>query len=135
MFDLAPLFPAVRKIAASNAQGESYLTDLVGVYRRRRLVVETVVLPDTTEIRGINSRTELAEVAALVRQSKNEELMGSGVTIVDSATTYIDQDVEVGVDTVIHPASCSRAARASARPAKSTRASASWTPRWATARS
>ena len=103
MFDLAPLFPAVRKIAASNAQGEYYLTDLVGVYRRRRLVVETVVLPDTTEIRGINSRTELAEVAALVRQSKNEELMGSGVTIVDPATTYIDQDVEVGVDTVIHP--------------------------------
>ncbi len=103
VFDLAPLFPAIRQIAASNAQGEYYLTDLVGLYRRRRLVVETVVLPDTTEIRGINSRTELAEVAALVRQGKNEELMGSGVTIVDPATTYIDQDVEVGADTVIHP--------------------------------
>jgi bifunctional UDP-N-acetylglucosamine pyrophosphorylase/glucosamine-1-phosphate N-acetyltransferase len=103
VFELAPLFPAMRKIAASNAQGEYYLTDLVGLYRRRHLAVETVVLEDTTEIRGINSRIELAEVAALVRQGKNEELMGRGVTIVDPATTYIEQDVEVGADTVIHP--------------------------------
>jgi len=103
VFELAPLFPAMRRIAASNAQGEYYLTDLVGLYRRRHLAVETVVLEDTTEIRGINSRIELAEVAALVRQGKNEELMGRGVTIVDPATTYIEQDVEVGADTVIHP--------------------------------
>jgi len=102
-FDLGPLFPALEKIASENAQGEYYLTDLVSVYRRRRRTIETVVLPDTSQIRGINSRTELAEVAALVRQGKNEELMGAGVTIVDPATTYIDDDVEVGTDTVIHP--------------------------------
>jgi bifunctional UDP-N-acetylglucosamine pyrophosphorylase/glucosamine-1-phosphate N-acetyltransferase len=102
-FDLGPLFPALEKIAAENAQGEYYLTDLVSVYRRQRRTIETLVLPDTLQIRGINSRTELAEVAALVRQGKNEELMGAGVTIVDPATTYVDDDVEVGVDTVIHP--------------------------------
>ncbi len=102
-FDLGPLFPALEKIASENAQGEYYLTDLVSVYRRRRRPIETLVLPDMSEIRGINSRTELAEVAALVRQGKNEELMGAGVTIVDPATTYIDDDVEVGTDTVIHP--------------------------------
>jgi bifunctional UDP-N-acetylglucosamine pyrophosphorylase/glucosamine-1-phosphate N-acetyltransferase len=38
-----------------------------------------------------------------VRQKKNEELMASGVTLVDPATTYIDVDVVVGSDTVIHP--------------------------------
>ena len=38
-----------------------------------------------------------------MRQKKNEELMASGVTIVDCATTYIDVDVTVGPDTVIHP--------------------------------
>jgi bifunctional UDP-N-acetylglucosamine pyrophosphorylase/glucosamine-1-phosphate N-acetyltransferase len=38
-----------------------------------------------------------------VRQTKNEELMAAGVTIVDPATTYIDPDVEIGADTVIHP--------------------------------
>jgi len=102
-FEIEPLFPSLKKIAAGNAQREYYLTDLVSVYRRRHLAVETEVLGGTTEIRGINSRTELAEVAALVRQGKNEELMGAGVTIVDPVTTYIDEDVTVGMDTVIHP--------------------------------
>jgi len=102
-FDLAPLFDALRGIAAQNAQGEYYLTDLVAIYRRRKLPVETLVVDSPQEIRGINSRTELAEVSRIVRQTKNEELMAAGVTIVDPATTYIDPDVEIGPDTVIHP--------------------------------
>ena len=60
-------------------------------------------MDDPQEIRGINSRTELAEVGMLVRQKKNEELMAAGVTLVDPATTYIDPRVEIGADTVIHP--------------------------------
>ena len=102
-FDLPPLFDALRGIASQNAQGEYYLTDLVAIYRRRKLPVETLVVDSPQEIRGINSRTELAEVSRIVRQTKNEELMAAGVTIVDPATTYIDPDVEVGPDTVIHP--------------------------------
>jgi bifunctional UDP-N-acetylglucosamine pyrophosphorylase/glucosamine-1-phosphate N-acetyltransferase len=102
-FDLEPLFDALRSIASQNAQGEFYLTDLVGIYRRRGLVVETVQARTSDEIRGVNSRAELGEVGRLVRQKKNEELMASGVTLVDSATTYIDEDVTVGPDTVIHP--------------------------------
>ena len=102
-FDLEPLFDALRSIASHNAQGEYYLTDLVGIYRRRKLPVETLVVDNPQEIRGINSRSELAEVSTLVRQNKNEELMAAGVTIVDPATTYIDPDVEIGADTVIHP--------------------------------
>ena len=38
-----------------------------------------------------------------MRQKKNEELMAAGVTLIDPATTYIDADVEIGGDTVIHP--------------------------------
>ena len=102
-FDLAPLFEALRGIASKNAQGEYYLTDLISIYRRRKLPVETLIVDDPQEIRGINSRRELAEVSILVRQNKNEELMAAGVTIIDPATTYIDQDVEIGADTVIHP--------------------------------
>ena len=102
-FDLAPLWDALRSIASQNAQGEFYLTDLVAIYKRRKLPVETFVLEDVHETRGINSRSELAEVSRIVRQKKNEELMASGVTIVDPATTYIDDDVQVGADTVIHP--------------------------------
>ena len=102
-FDLAPLFDALRGIASQNAQGEYYLTDLIAIYRRRKLPVETLIIDDAQEIRGVNSRSELAEVSRLVRQTKNEELMAAGVTIIDPATTYIDSDVEIGADTVIHP--------------------------------
>jgi bifunctional UDP-N-acetylglucosamine pyrophosphorylase / glucosamine-1-phosphate N-acetyltransferase len=102
-FDLAPLFHALRGIASQNAQGEYYLTDLIAIYRRRKLRVETLVVDNPQEIRGINSRTELAEVSRIVRQTKNEELMAAGVTIIDPATTYIDPDVEIGADSVIHP--------------------------------
>jgi bifunctional UDP-N-acetylglucosamine pyrophosphorylase/glucosamine-1-phosphate N-acetyltransferase len=102
-FDLPPLFDALRGIASQNAQGEYYLTDLIAIYRRRKLPVETLVVDNPAEIRGINSRSELAEVSRIVRQTKNEELMAAGVTIIDPATTYIDSDVDVGADTVIHP--------------------------------
>jgi bifunctional UDP-N-acetylglucosamine pyrophosphorylase/glucosamine-1-phosphate N-acetyltransferase len=102
-FDLAPLFEHLRALAATNAQGEHYLTDLIAIYRRLKLPVETVMVDDPGEIRGVNTRSELAELSAIMRQNKNEELMAAGVTIVDPATTYIDPDVEVGSDTVIHP--------------------------------
>ncbi len=102
-FDLAPLWESLRSIASKNAQGEFYLTDLVAIYHRRKLPVETLVLESVHETRGINSRSELAEVSKIVRQTKNEELMAAGVTIIDPGTTYIEQDVIVGADTVIHP--------------------------------
>lgn len=102
-FDVGPLWDALRGIASRNAQGEFYLTDLVAIYRRRKLPVETLVLEDVHETRGVNSRSELAEVSRIVRQTKNEELMAAGVTIIDPATTYIDEGVTVGADTVIHP--------------------------------
>lgn len=102
-FALSTLFDALKTIGSENAQGEYYLPDLVSIYKRRRRTVATVTVEQASEVRGINSRSELAEVSAMVRQQKNEELMAAGVTLVDPATTYIDADVEVGADTVIHP--------------------------------
>ena len=99
----APLFDALRGIGAQNAQGEYYLPDLIAIYRRQHRPVATWTVANAGEIRGINSRSELAEVSGMVRQQKNEELMASGVTLVDPATTYVDVDVVVGADTVIHP--------------------------------
>ena len=101
--DLEPLFDGLRSLRSENAQGEYYLTDLVSVYRRRQRPVETLLIGDSHEFRGINSRTELAEVSAIVRQTKNEELMAAGVTIEDPATTYIDDNVTIGMDTILHP--------------------------------
>ena len=102
-FALGGLFEAVKAVASENAQGEYYLPDLVAIYRARGLGVETLTVSNPDEIRGINNRAELAEVSRIVRQQKNAELMAAGVTIEDPATTFIDGDVEVGVDTVIHP--------------------------------
>ena len=103
VFDLEPLFDALHQIPAAGPRHERYLPAVFSLYRRRELTVETVPAEDPSAIRGINSQTELAEVSMMVRQGKNEELMAAGVTIEDPATTYIDDDVEVGADTVIHP--------------------------------
>jgi bifunctional UDP-N-acetylglucosamine pyrophosphorylase/glucosamine-1-phosphate N-acetyltransferase len=102
-FDLSPLFEALRSIASQNAQGEFYLTDLIAIYRRRKLPVETLLIENAQEIRGINSRSELAEVSRVVRQKKNEELMAAGVTFIDPDTTYVDPEAEIAADTVLHP--------------------------------
>ena len=102
-FDITPLFPALREIGASNAQGEYYLPDLVKIYRSRGLTVETVRLEDPQEIFGVNSRKELADVAAILKTTKNEALMAAGVTIVDPATAFIGPDVTIGADTTIEP--------------------------------
>jgi bifunctional UDP-N-acetylglucosamine pyrophosphorylase / glucosamine-1-phosphate N-acetyltransferase len=102
-FALEPLFAALDGIGTANTQGEYYLPDLVAIYRKQRKPVATYTVGQADEIRGINSRTELAEVSRMVRQQKNEELMAAGVTLIDPATTYVDADVVVGPDTVIHP--------------------------------
>jgi bifunctional UDP-N-acetylglucosamine pyrophosphorylase / glucosamine-1-phosphate N-acetyltransferase len=102
-FALDGLFDAVRAIPAENVQREYYLTDLAAVYRQRGRTVATLTVSNADEIRGINSRGELAEVSRIVRQRKNDELMAAGVTIEDPATTYVDQDVAIGADTIVHP--------------------------------
>ena len=102
-FALEPLFKALEGLGTANKQGEYYLPDLVAIYRKQRKTVTTYTVQRADEIRGINSRTELAEVSSMVRQQKNEELMAAGVTLIDPATTYVDADVQVGPDTVIYP--------------------------------
>jgi bifunctional UDP-N-acetylglucosamine pyrophosphorylase/glucosamine-1-phosphate N-acetyltransferase len=102
-FALDGLFDTVRRIAAENAQREYYLPDLVAIFRRQGRGVETIVVSNPEEIRGINSRSELAAVSRTVRHEKTAELMTAGVTIEDPDTTYIDAEVTVGADTVIHP--------------------------------
>ena len=102
-FDLRPLFDALRRVGSANAQGEYYLPDLVRIFRSDGLPVETVRLQDAREILGVNSRKELAEVSAILRDRKNDELMTSGVTIIDPATTWVEADVTVGADTILHP--------------------------------
>jgi|SRR5579862_6347065 len=102
-FSLEPLFGALHGLAADNAQGEYYLTDLVAAYRRRGLPIETLLLESADELRGINTRVDLADVGRIMRSRRNRAIMLSGVTLEDPATTFIDEDVTIGVDTIIGP--------------------------------
>jgi bifunctional UDP-N-acetylglucosamine pyrophosphorylase/glucosamine-1-phosphate N-acetyltransferase len=102
-FALDGLFEALAGIATANDQGERYLPDIVALYRKRGLGVEALTVTDADEIRGINSRLELAAVSRIARQTKNRALMVAGVTLEDPATTYVDPQVEVGPDTIVHP--------------------------------
>jgi bifunctional UDP-N-acetylglucosamine pyrophosphorylase/glucosamine-1-phosphate N-acetyltransferase len=102
-FDLERLFRAIKGIAAANDQGEYYLPDVVAIHRREGLVVESVQVDDPLEVRGVNSQRELAELEAVVRARRVDQLMADGVTVVDPATTYVGTDVEIGPDTILHP--------------------------------
>ena len=102
-FDLAPLFGSLQQLATDNSQGEYYLTDLVALYRQRGLTVDTLNLDSPGELRGVNSRADLSELSAIVRQRRNHEVMLAGVTLEDPASTFIDADVRIGADTVLGP--------------------------------
>ena len=103
VFELAPLFGALAGVGSANAQGEYYLPDLVDIHRRDGRAVHAEILGNPDEIRGINTRAELAEVGRLLQLRTNLALMESGVTLVDPATAYIGPDVRIGQDSVIHP--------------------------------
>jgi bifunctional UDP-N-acetylglucosamine pyrophosphorylase/glucosamine-1-phosphate N-acetyltransferase len=94
---------AVGRLDARNAQGELYLTDAVEhlVNEGERVLVHRASDASLTE--GVNTRSELAAAAAALRDRVNEEHMAAGVGIVDPASTWIDVDVTIEADAVIHP--------------------------------
>ena len=101
--ELESLFESLERLATDNTQGEYYLTDLVAMHRQGGKRVETLCLSSADELRGINSRVDLAELSSVVRARKNREVMLAGVTLEDPATTYIDADVTIGADTIVGP--------------------------------
>jgi bifunctional UDP-N-acetylglucosamine pyrophosphorylase/glucosamine-1-phosphate N-acetyltransferase len=90
------------KLDADNDQGEYYLPDLIPVVLAAGGQVATCA-GDPLDVRGVNDRAQLADVGALLRRRVLEALMAAGVTVVDPATTYVDVDVRVGIDTVLEP--------------------------------
>lgn len=102
-FALDGLFETLKAIARDNIQGEYYLTDLVGLCRGQGRDIETITVTDADEVRGINSRAELAAISRVVRDAKTAALMSAGVTIDDPASTFVDRDVQVGQDTILRP--------------------------------
>ena len=95
------LWGALETLTPANAQGELYLTDIVA---KAAAVGEVVVVEaDAREVEGINDRAELAERAELLRARINRRHMKVGVSLQHPASTFIDEGVEIGRDTVIGP--------------------------------
>ena len=91
------LAPALRRLSPANAQGEYYLTDVVGVlYERRATAVQSLVLADPMEAAGVNDRAQLAVAEAELRDRINERWMRRGVTMWDPERTYVDAEVAAG---------------------------------------
>ena len=102
-FDIEELILALNQIKPNNAQGEYYLTDVIKIMNEKGLKTGAVIVDDNTEILGINDRVQLELLTQVLKYRINTELMEKGVTIEDMNSTYIYDDVEIGIDTVIHP--------------------------------
>ncbi|MGE5307560.1 MAG: DapH/DapD/GlmU-related protein, partial [Deltaproteobacteria bacterium] len=102
-FDRKKLARRLGRVRPNNRKKEYYLTDVIGILVRDGEIVESVETPAGMEALGVNSRVELAQANEVMRQRINEKHMKNGVSIIDSASTFISYDARIGSDTVIYP--------------------------------
>jgi bifunctional UDP-N-acetylglucosamine pyrophosphorylase / glucosamine-1-phosphate N-acetyltransferase len=103
VFRRSLLAPALRRLTPDNAQGELYLTDVIGVLAEAGHPVVSLVATDAGETQGVNDRAQLAVAEAELRRRTNEHWMREGVGIVDPGATYIDTTVTLAPDVVLFP--------------------------------
>lgn len=97
------LFSTLSGLSSDNAQGEVYLTDVVGALAEAGKPVGAHMLTDADEMQGVNTRAELARAFASMRTRINGGWMEEGVTFEDPQTTWVGPDVDLGRDTVLEP--------------------------------
>ena len=102
-FEAEALAEVLAHITTDNAQGEEYLTDVIGLLQQRGLTIAASLVADERETWGVNDRFQLAQAAAVMRDRINESWMRAGIAILDSATTWIDVDVDLEPDVTIRP--------------------------------
>ncbi len=102
-FNSKDLQEALKKINNKNSKGEYYLTDVIKIMKNENKKVKTVILEDNDEVMGINNKVDLANAEKILRDRKNKELMEQGVIMIDPNTTYIENEVQIGIDTVVYP--------------------------------
>jgi len=102
-FDIAALRDALPAVDANNTRGEPSITAVFGALSDRGAPIAAVPYDDADEVHGVNSRAELARAEALLRRRALTRLMDAGVSVRDLSATWVDVDVQVGADTVLHP--------------------------------
>ena len=103
VFDVDGLADGLQSLTPENAQGEYYLTDMVGVLRRGGGRIGTVVVDDPVETLGVDSRAQLAVAEAEIQRRVLDKLMREGVTFRNPSTVVIDSTVSIGADSVVYP--------------------------------
>ncbi|MGL4655703.1 MAG: bifunctional UDP-N-acetylglucosamine diphosphorylase/glucosamine-1-phosphate N-acetyltransferase GlmU [Sarcina sp.] len=101
-FDIESLLASLDKLSNDNAQGEYYLTDVIGILKSEGKKVGAMIT-DFEETIGVNSRAELSVVEGILRKRINRKHLDNGVTLIDENSTYIGQEVVIGQDTIIYP--------------------------------
>ena len=96
------LFQNLKRIKKENKQGEYYLPDLIEIAAVEGRKVSGLLHISPKEVMGINNRIELAEANKEMRERINNEVMLSGVTLIDPEAAYIQGGVKIGMDTVIY---------------------------------
>jgi len=102
-FRTTSLIEALAQLQPNNVQQEYYLTDVIALLKGRDLAVEAVMLSDSNEMTGVNTRADLSEAGKLMNRRIIKDLMDSGVTIVDPETTWIEIGCEIAPDVIIEP--------------------------------
>jgi bifunctional UDP-N-acetylglucosamine pyrophosphorylase/glucosamine-1-phosphate N-acetyltransferase len=102
-FEARRLWAALAEVRPDNDQGEYYLPDVIGILARAGGRIEALTVHDPAEALGVNDRRQLAAVAAIQRRRILDRLMEAGVTIIDPATTYVEDGVTIEADTVVYP--------------------------------
>jgi bifunctional UDP-N-acetylglucosamine pyrophosphorylase/glucosamine-1-phosphate N-acetyltransferase len=103
VFTVASLRTNLPGLASANAQGERYLTDVVGMLRSAGQMVEAVPAPDAWVVEGINDRVQLARAAARLNAMIVRGWQLAGVTVHDPATTWIDLRATLAEDVELLP--------------------------------
>ncbi len=102
-FDAAFLRSALEEVGTDNAQGEKYVTDVLGIARARGLGVGAHLVDDLWQTEGVNDKVQLARLGAELNRRTVEQIMRDGAIVIDPASTWVDADVTIGPDTVVHP--------------------------------
>lgn len=102
-FDNVLLFELLEKVKNDNAQGEYYLPDVITLALEAGKIADAYRTDDFDEIMGVNDRVALSKAEAAYRERVNEYHMRNGVTLIDPASTYIEANVQIGMDTIIEP--------------------------------
>jgi len=100
--DGALLWELLDKVDNKNAKGEYYLTDIVGLARKKKLRCGYIEAPEE-ELLGVNDRVDLAKAEAAMQDRLRRAAMASGVTMVDPASVFLAWDTRLGRDVFIGP--------------------------------